>query len=450
MEYHKPVLLDEVIDNIITDKDAIYVDCTLGGGGHTEGILENSSENSKVIAIDQDIQAIEFAKKRLEKYENKLQIFQDNFRNIDTAVYLAGFEKVDRILMDIGVSSNQLDNAKRGFSYRFAARLDMRMDSNLKISAYEVVNNFSEKEIADIIYKYGEEPKSRKIAKKIIEYRKNKPIETTTELADIVIKSIGKSMKRHPAKRTFQAIRIFVNKELEVLSETLDKAIKLLNKNGRLLVITFHSLEDRIVKEKFREYEDPCTCPKDIPICVCNKKSLGKIITKKPIIAKKLELEKNNGAHSAKLRIFERSEKTVMNGVSKNKKMQMEILDVPKITNTARSHEDARRERIVAPKEVRKQLSRTAGLNMKVIGIVSIYVAIVTMVALLRVFVSFDISELGKKMDIKEKQLIELKKEVARLDTQTVDNEDLKTKEIRAKEKGFDVPNAPIYINLNN
>ena len=308
MEYHKPVLFDEVMDNIITDKDAVYVDCTLGGGGHTEGILENSSKNSKVVAIDQDVQAIEFAKKRLEKYGNKLQIFQDNFRNIDTAVYLAGFEKVDRILMDIGVSSNQLDNAKRGFSYRFEARLDMRMDSNLKISAYEVINNFSEKDLADIIYKYGEEPKSRKIAKKIVEYRKIKAIETTTELADIVIKSIGKSMKRHPAKRTFQAIRIFVNKELEVLSETLDKAVKLLGKNGKLLVITFHSLEDRIVKEKFREYENPCTCPSDIPICVCDKQSLGKVITKKPIVAKELELAENNRAHSAKLRIFERSE----------------------------------------------------------------------------------------------------------------------------------------------
>ena len=308
MEYHKPVLFDEVMDNIITDEDAVYVDCTLGGGGHTEGILENSSDGSKVIAIDQDVEAINFARKRLEKYGNKLEIFQDNFRNIDTVIYLTGFEKVDRIFMDIGVSSNQLDNAKRGFSYRFEARLDMRMDSNLKISAYEVINNFSEKEIADIIYKYGEEPKSRKIAKKIVEFRKTKPIETTTELANIVIKLIGKSMKRHPAKRTFQAIRIFVNKELEILSETLDKAVKLLNKNGKLLVITFHSLEDRIVKEKFREYENPCTCPPDIPICVCNKKSWGKIITKKPIIAKKLELEENNRAHSAKLRIFERSE----------------------------------------------------------------------------------------------------------------------------------------------
>ena len=305
MEYHKPVLYDEVIENIITDKD--YVDCTLGGGGHTQGILENSSKNSKVIAIDQDIEAIEFAKKRLENYDN-FKVFQDNFKNIDTVVYLAGFEKVDRILMDIGVSSNQLDNAKRGFSYRFCAKLDMRMDKSLKLSAYDVVNTFSEKEIADIIYKYGEEPKSRKIARNIVEYRKNKKIETTTELAEIVIKSIGKSMKRHPAKRTFQAIRIFVNKELEVLTQTLDKAVNLLNDRGRLLVITFHSLEDRIVKEKFREYENPCTCPKDIPICICGKKSLGKVITRKPIVAKEVELKENKRAHSAKLRIFERRE----------------------------------------------------------------------------------------------------------------------------------------------
>ena len=305
MEYHKPVLYDEVIENIITDKDAVYVDCTLGGGGHTQGILENSSKNSKVIAIDQDIEAIEFAKKRLENYDN-FKVFQDNFKNIDTVVYLAGFEKVDRILMDIGVSSNQLDNAKRGFSYRFCAKLDMRMDKSLKLSAYDVVNTFSEKEIADIIYKYGEEPKSRKIARNIVEYRKNKKIETTTELAEIVIKSIGKSMKRHPAKRTFQAIRIFVNKELEVLTQTLDKAVNLLNDRGRLLVITFHSLEDRIVKEKFREYENPCTCPKDIPICICGKKSLGKVITRKPIVAKEVELKENKRAHSAKLRIIER------------------------------------------------------------------------------------------------------------------------------------------------
>ena len=262
MDYHKPVLYDETIENIITDGRAVYVDCTLGGGGHTEGILKNSSADSKVIGIDQDIEAINFSKERLKDYKDKLEIFQDNFKNLDTVIYLAGYDKVDRIL----------------------------------------------KEIADIIYKYGEEPKSRRIARNIVEYRKNQDIETTTELADIVIKSIGKSMKRHPAKRTFQAIRIFVNKELEVLTETLDKAINLLNPKGRLLVITFHSLEDRIVKEKFREFENPCTCPSDIPICVCNKKSLGKVITRKPIVAKNEELAMNNRAHSAKLRIFERGE----------------------------------------------------------------------------------------------------------------------------------------------
>ena len=308
LEYHKPVLFDEVMENIISEGDAVYVDCTLGGGGHTEGMLERSSEKSKVIGIDQDKEAINFAKERLKKYGNKIEIFQDNFRNLDTVIYLAGYNKVDRILMDIGVSSNQLDNLERGFSYRYDAKLDMRMDRNLKISAYEVVNDFSEKEIADIIYKYGEEPKSRKIAKNIVEYRKNKKIETTLELSEIIIKSIGKSMKKHPSKRTFQAIRIFVNRELEVLEEALDKAVNLLNNNGKLLVITFHSLEDRMVKEKFREYENPCTCPPEIPVCVCNKKSLGKVITKKPIIAKESELNENNRAHSAKLRIFERKE----------------------------------------------------------------------------------------------------------------------------------------------
>ena len=308
LEYHKPVLFDEVMENIISEGDAVYVDCTLGGGGHTEGMLERSSTESKVIGIDQDKEAINFAKERLKKYGNKIEIFQDNFRNLDTVIYLAGHNKVDRILMDIGVSSNQLDNLERGFSYRYDAKLDMRMDRNLKISAYEVVNDFSEKEIADIIYKYGEEPKSRKIAKNIVEYRNNKKIETTLELSEIIIKSIGKSMKKHPSKRTFQAIRIFVNKELEVLEEALDKAVNLLNNNGKLLVITFHSLEDRMVKEKFREYENPCTCPPEIPVCVCNKKSLGKVITKKPIIAKESELNENNRAHSAKLRIFERKE----------------------------------------------------------------------------------------------------------------------------------------------
>lgn len=309
MEYHKPVLYNEVMENIIIkDKKAVYVDCTLGGGGHAEGILKNCTSDSKVIGMDQDEEAIKFAEERLRQYSEKLIVFKENFKNIDMAVYFSGFEKVDRILMDIGVSSNQLDKVERGFSYKYEAKLDMRMNRDLEISAYEVVNEFSEKEIADIIYRYGEESKSRKIAKNIIEYRKNKKIETTVELADIVIRSVGKSMKKHPAKRTFQAIRIFVNKELEVLEEALDKGVNLLNEGGRLLVITFHSLEDRLVKEKFKEYEKSCICPPELPICMCHKKSLGKIVTKKPIVAKAEELKSNNRAHSAKLRIFERKD----------------------------------------------------------------------------------------------------------------------------------------------
>lgn len=302
--YHKPVLYNEVIDNIIDPKYKVYLDCTLGGGGHSEGILENS--NAKLIAIDQDDAAIEYATKRLEKYSERIQIFKNNFKNMKTCVYMAGYDKVDAILMDIGVSSNQLDDAKRGFSYKYEARLDMRMDKNMKISAYEIINNFSEKEIADIIFKYGQEPFARKIARYIVREREIKKIETTIELANIVIKAIGKSMKKHPAKRTFQALRIYVNNELDVLVSAIDEAINLLNPKGRLLIITFHSLEDKIVKERFRYYENPCTCPKDLPICVCNKKSMGRIVNKKAIIAKKDELNENNRAHSAQLRIFER------------------------------------------------------------------------------------------------------------------------------------------------
>ena len=306
MDYHKPVLFDEVIENIVTNKEGVYLDCTLGGAGHTQGILENTSEKGVVIAIDQDDDAIEFAEKKLENYKERIKIFKDNFKNLDTVLYMAGYEKVSGILMDIGVSSYQLDDPERGFSYKYEAKLDMRMNKNAKISAYEVINEFSEQEIADILYKYGEEPKSRRIARKITEARKEKKIETTTELADIVIRAIGKSMKRHPAKRTFQAVRMYVNQELEVLEEALEKAVELLEDRGRLLVITFHSLEDRIVKNKFREFEKPCKCPPNIPICVCGKESLGKVITKKPIVAGELELNDNSRAHSAKLRVFER------------------------------------------------------------------------------------------------------------------------------------------------
>ena len=306
MDYHKPVLFDEVIENIITNMEGVYLDCTLGGAGHTQGILENTSEGAVVIAIDQDDDAIEFAEKKLEDYKGRIKIFKDNFRNLDTVLYMAGYEKVSGILMDIGVSSYQLDDPERGFSYKYEAKLDMRMDKSAKISAYEVINEFSEQEIADILYKYGEEPRARRIAKKITEQRKVKKIETTTELADIVIRAIGKSMKRHPAKRTFQAVRMYVNKELEVLEEALEKAVEHLEDKGRLLVITFHSLEDRIVKNKFRDFEKPCKCPPDIPICVCGKESLGKVITKKPIVAGESELKENSRAHSAKLRVFER------------------------------------------------------------------------------------------------------------------------------------------------
>ncbi|WP_435307440.1 16S rRNA (cytosine(1402)-N(4))-methyltransferase RsmH [Sebaldella termitidis] len=306
MDYHKPVLFDEVIENIVTNEEGVYLDCTLGGAGHTQGILENTSEKAVVIAIDQDDDAIEFAGKKLESYKERIKIFKDNFKNLDTVLYMAGYEKVSGILMDIGVSSYQLDDPERGFSYKYEAKLDMRMNKNAKISAYEVINEFSEQEIADILYKYGEEPKSRRIARKITEARKEKKIETTTELADIVIRAIGKSMKRHPAKRTFQAVRMYVNQELEVLEEALEKAVELLEDRGRLLVITFHSLEDRIVKNKFREFEKPCKCPPNIPICVCGKESLGKVITKKPIVAGELELKDNSRAHSAKLRVFER------------------------------------------------------------------------------------------------------------------------------------------------
>ena len=308
MDYHLPVLYEEVLENIIEDKDLIYMDCTLGGGGHSYGILERSTTNSKLIAIDQDDNAIEYASKRLEKYKGKFMIFKNNFENLDVVSYLAGYDKVDRILMDIGVSSKQFDDDSRGFSYRKEARLDMRMDTTKELTAYDVVNKFSEKEISDILYKYGEEPKSRKIARYIVEYRKNKSIDTTIELADIVIKAIGKSMKKHPAKRTFQALRIYVNRELEVLEKAIDKAIELLNPNGRLLIITFHSLEDRMVKEKFRNFENPCECPRDIPVCVCGKKSLGKVLTRKPIISTEDELKENNRAHSAKLRIFIKGE----------------------------------------------------------------------------------------------------------------------------------------------
>lgn len=305
-EYHIPVLFYETIELLITDKEGVYLDCTLGGGGHTEGILKNTSDKAKVISIDQDQQAIDFASKRLEPFKNRWQVYKENFENLDTVLYCAGENKIDGILMDIGVSSTQLDDEERGFSYRFDTKLDMRMDKNNPVSAYEVVNNYPEEKLSEIIFEYGEERFARKIAKFICEARKEKAIETTGELVSIIRRAYPVRSQKHPAKKTFQAIRIEVNRELEVLERAIEKAVKSLKKGGRLAIITFHSLEDRIVKNKFKELEKGCTCPPELPVCMCGKKPQVKVITRKPVCAGKDELEYNNRAHSAKLRVVEK------------------------------------------------------------------------------------------------------------------------------------------------
>lgn len=305
-EYHIPVLYHECIDNLVINKDGVYLDCTLGGGGHSEGILKALSEKGRLISIDQDDQAIEFAKKRLEKYGSKWMVFKNNFENLDIVLYSAGVDKVDGILMDIGVSSTQLDDPSRGFSYRYDTKLDMRMNQNSKLSAYEVVNEYSEEELARIIYEYGEERNSRKIARFICETRVEKPIETTGELVTIIKRAYPARAQKHPAKKTFQAIRIEVNRELEVLDRAIDKAIDALKVGGRLGIITFHSLEDRLVKNKFRYLATACKCPPGLPVCVCGGKAKVKLITRKPIIPNGEEIEFNNRAHSSKLRVVER------------------------------------------------------------------------------------------------------------------------------------------------
>jgi len=305
-DYHIPVLFYETIEKLITDEDGVYLDCTLGGGGHSEGILKHLSQNGKLISMDQDEQAIKFASKRLEPYKDRWQVFKDNFENLETVVYMAGETEIDGILMDIGVSSTQLDDEDRGFSYRFDTKLDMRMDKSSPLSAYEVVNNYEEERLSKIIYEFGEDRFARKIARYICQARQEKPIETTGELVSIIRRAYPGRSKKHPAKKTFQAIRIEVNRELEVLEVAIEKAVKCLKKGGRLAIITFHSLEDRIVKNKFRELAKGCTCPPEIPICVCGKKPQVKLITRKPICATGEELEYNNRAHSAKLRVIEK------------------------------------------------------------------------------------------------------------------------------------------------
>ena len=305
-DYHIPVLYYETLDNLVKNPDGIYIDCTLGGGSHSEGILERLSDKGLLISIDQDTNAIEYSKKRLEKFGSKWKVFKGNFENIDTIAYMAGVDKVDGILMDIGVSSKQLDDPDRGFSYRYDVKLDMRMNTEQKISAYDVVNTYSEEQLSKIIFEYGEERHARKIAKLIVEERKSSPIEKTSDLIALIKRAYPERASKHPAKKTFQAIRIEVNRELEVLENAMSKAVELLKVGGRLAIITFHSLEDRIVKNKFKDLATACKCPKDIPICVCGGVKKFEIITKKPIIPIDDELKNNNRAHSSKLRILER------------------------------------------------------------------------------------------------------------------------------------------------
>ena len=305
-DYHIPVLYYETLDNLIKNPDGVYIDCTLGGGSHSEGILERLSDKGLLISIDQDINAIEYSKKRLEKYGTKWKVFKGNFETIDTIAYMAGVDKVDGILMDIGVSSKQLDDPERGFSYRYDVKLDMRMNTEQKISAYDIVNNYSEEDLSRIIFEYGEERHAKKIARLIVDERKKEPIEMTSQLINIIKRAYPERAAKHPAKKTFQAIRIEVNRELEVLDKAMEKAVNLLKVGGRLAIITFHSLEDRAVKNKFKDLSTACKCPKDIPICMCGGIKKFENITKKPIVPIDEELEKNNRAHSSKLRILER------------------------------------------------------------------------------------------------------------------------------------------------
>lgn len=309
MEFkHIPVLLQECIDGLNIKENGIYVDGTLGGAGHSSKIVEKLSDNGLLIGIDRDTEALKSASEKLKKYNN-VKYVHGNHDDIKTILEDLQIQEVDGILLDLGVSSYQLDEASRGFSYMQDAPLDMRMDKTSKLTAEYIVNNYEEEKLAKIIFEYGEEKFSRNIAKRICEYRKNKNIETTRELTEIIEKTIPGFAKKegHPAKRTFQAIRIEVNDEIKPLYKTVKNSIDVLKPGGRLCIITFHSLEDRAVKEAFSDAQGKCTCPGDLPYCVCGYKSIGKIITKKPILPTKEEMDENSRSKSAKLRIFEKS-----------------------------------------------------------------------------------------------------------------------------------------------
>ena len=310
MEFkHVSVLLHETVDGLQVKPDGVYVDGTLGGGGHSYEICKHLDSEGRLIGIDQDAEALNAAKKRLGEFSDRTIFVKSNYGQMRDLLKQQGIDKVDGIVLDLGVSSYQLDNAERGFSYMEDAPLDMRMDREQNISARDIINQYTEGDLFRIIKEYGEERFAKSIARNICKQREDKPIETTFELVDVIRRSMpakARNAKGHPAKRTFQAIRIECNHELEVLRETLDEMVDLLNDGARISIITFHSLEDRIVKTKFRQWENPCTCPPDFPVCVCGKRSKGKVITRKPILPSGKELEENTRAKSAKLRIFEK------------------------------------------------------------------------------------------------------------------------------------------------
>lgn len=310
MEFrHKSVLLEETIEGLKVKPDGIYVDGTLGGAGHAVEVCSRLSAKGRFIGIDQDQDAIIAASERLAAYEDRVTIIRSNYCYMVNELKNLGIHQVDGILLDLGVSSYQLDNEERGFTYRADAPLDMRMDQRQTRTAADIINGYEEKELYRIIRDYGEDKFAKNIAKHIVAARQEKPIQTTGELTEIIRRAIPMKIQAaggHPAKRTFQAVRIELNRELDVLRESLDGMIDMLGDGGRICIITFHSLEDRIVKTIFRKNENPCTCPPNFPVCVCGRKSKGKVITRKPILPGAAELEDNSRSESAKLRIFER------------------------------------------------------------------------------------------------------------------------------------------------
>jgi len=306
---HVPVLLDEIIEILNPQPGEVFVDCTMGGGGHSKAIVSRILPGGKLIGIDQDINAVEAAKKNLKDFHDHIIFVHSNYERLNDIIIEYSPQGIDGILFDLGVSSHQLDEKERGFSYMQDAPLDMRMDKNAHFSAWDLINNFSEEEIAKIIWDYGEEKWAKRIARFIVKARENHSIDTTGELVEIIKAAIPAGARKdgpHPAKRTFQAIRIAVNRELEVLENTLDTALNWLKKGGRMGVISFHSLEDRIVKEKFKYWAQDCICPPELPVCQCNKRSMIKILTRKPVTAGKRELENNPRSRSAKFRAAEK------------------------------------------------------------------------------------------------------------------------------------------------